>query len=533
MPNDSSKPGDQSSDAQKQRSEKASENLAKTGPELNASNLRSAQRANQNRTDTVSPDGKSRFSLTDDTKSNDKHVKAVQEKAYRDAGLGDPHKPIGKPSESGMGHQKITEQAAKALSKIMDSGKTALSEGAKLWQGAHNGMHELVDESVKSVGVARDYYVRAISGKVNFIVDVKDFANAASKDVSQSLGTAGDYYSHQVPKGEANLVKDIATASTAAADQWNAMDMEQKGQFIGKELVPFLVPGAIGVVAKEVQGTNLVAKTGEAITAFSGSEKVVEMEQKMAQLQGRVQKMTQLGKPLEPAYAAVSDGPGRRPILPQASSKGDNYLAMSKAEGGEDLPKRPRDGREREPIPEKIAPSEAFEAELNQAADRLSEQEKDFLREKKIEIKAVYRITDVPGTDERMGGCFRPNENTIYVPEQLYQKGGWAQNNDLEFILRHEFGHAFNANKLQFGHWLSNEKRFTKVFAEEFNKIPQDMKDTLMLSEKFKPLERAREEAFADMFAHASGLQSNNPYSQLMKKYFPSCLKYLEDMPKW
>lgn len=59
------------------------------------------------------------------------------------------------------------------------------------------------------------------------------------------------------------------------------------------------------------------------------------------------------------------------------------------------------------------------------------------------------------------------------------------------------------------------------------------MKDTLMLSEQFKPLERAREEVFADMYAHSSGLQSNNPYSQLMKKYFPSCLKYLEDMPKW
>lgn len=150
MANDSSKPGDHSSDAPKQRSEKASENLAKASPELNASNLRSAQKANPNRTDTVSPDGKSRFSLTNDSKSNDKQAKALQEKAYRDAGLGDPHKPIGKSNESAIDHQKITEQAAKALSKIMDAGKSAMYEGAKVWQGAHNGMHELVDDSVST-----------------------------------------------------------------------------------------------------------------------------------------------------------------------------------------------------------------------------------------------------------------------------------------------------------------------------------------------------------------------------------------------
>ncbi len=272
MANDSSKPGDHSSDAPKQRSEKASENLAKASPELNANNLRSAQRANPNRTDTVSPDGKSRFSLTDDRKSNDKQAKAVQEKAYRDAGLGDPHKPIGKSGESGIDHQKIAEEAAKALNKIKDSGKSALNEGAKLWQGAHNGMHELVDESVKSVGVAKDYYGSALSGKVNITGDIKDFAGAVSKGVSQSLGTAGDYYFRQVPKGETNLGKDIATASKAAADHWNSMDSEQKGHFIGKEVVPLLVPGAVGVVAKEVQGANLVAKTGEAITAFASSE---------------------------------------------------------------------------------------------------------------------------------------------------------------------------------------------------------------------------------------------------------------------
>lgn len=533
MTDNANKPGDQISDGPQRRTEKASETLSKDTPEVNAGNLRAAHKANPNRTDTVSPDGKSRFSLTDDRKATEKQARASQEKAYRDAGLGDPHKPIGKPNESGIDPQKITEHASKALNKIIDSGKTAVSEGAKLWKGAHNGMHEFVDETVQSVSVAKDYYGYALAGKVNLGADIREFAGAVSNGVSQTLGTAADYYLRQMPNGEANLGKDIGTASKAASDHWNSMDSEQRGHFIGKEVVPLLVPGAVGVVAKEVQGANLMAKTGEAITAFSSSEKMAEIEQKMAQLQGHIQKMTELTKPLEPAYATATEGPGRRPTLPEVPKKGDNYLAMSKSEEGESLPKREGKGSERGPIPEKIPPSEAFKMELNQAIERLSKQEKEFLQEHQIEIKAVRRITDVPDTSQRMAGCFKPNENTIYVPEELFQKGRWTQNNDLEFILRHEFGHAFNANKLQFGHWLSNERRFTKVFADEFNKVPPDMQDILMLSEKFKPLERAREEVFADMYAHASGLQSTNPYSQLMKKYFPSCLKYLEDMPKW
>ena len=43
--------------------------------------------------------GKSRFSLTNDGKSAAKQVGA-QEKAYKDASLGDPDKPIGKQSEA-------------------------------------------------------------------------------------------------------------------------------------------------------------------------------------------------------------------------------------------------------------------------------------------------------------------------------------------------------------------------------------------------------------------------------------------------
>jgi len=383
MTDNANKPGDQRNDGAQHRPDKASETLSNSSPEVNAGNLRAAQKANPNRTDTVSPDGKSRFSLTDEQKPSEKQARAVQEKAYREAGLGDPHKPIGKPNEAGIDPQKIAEHASKALNKILESGKSAVSEGAKLWQGAHNGMHEFVDESVQSVSVARDYYGNALAGKVNLGADTKEFASAISKGVSQTLGTAGDYYFRQVPKGEANLGNDIGQASKAASDHWNGLSTEQKGQFIGKEVVPLLVPGAVGMVAKEVQGANLVAKAGEAITAFSSSEKMAAIEQKITQLQAHVQKFSELAKPLQPAYATVTDVPGR-PHVPIETPKMDDGILMKHGDKGLPQGVKPSDkvtlserfGVEGNVIPEIKVPEEVYKAAEKQGFSRALVDEK-------------------------------------------------------------------------------------------------------------------------------------------------------------
>jgi len=97
MSDNTNKPGDHVNDGPQRRVDKVSEQLSKGTPEVSHNSLRAAQKANLNRTDTVSPDGKSRFGLTDDSKPTVKQS-AAQEKAYRDAGLGDPHKPLGKSS---------------------------------------------------------------------------------------------------------------------------------------------------------------------------------------------------------------------------------------------------------------------------------------------------------------------------------------------------------------------------------------------------------------------------------------------------
>jgi hypothetical protein len=164
------------------------------------------------------------------------------------------------------------KQACDEYKQMTLAVKGAITETGKFWQGMHDGMHEFVDETGQSLAVARDYYGEALKGQVNLGADIKEFGGAIGNSSGQALGTAGDYYFNQVPKGQANLGNDIGQAHKAAVDHWNSLDTEHKGQFFGKQVVPLMVPGALGIVAKEVQGANLIGKAGQVITSFRGAQ---------------------------------------------------------------------------------------------------------------------------------------------------------------------------------------------------------------------------------------------------------------------
>ncbi len=131
------------------------------------------------------------------------------------------------------------------------------------------------------------------------------------------------------------------------------MDTEHKGKFIGKEVVPLLVPGAVGMVAKDAQAVNLVGKTGKAITALAGSEKVAEMEQKITAIQSKLQQMHEIARPLKPAHAIAGEAPGRRPVVPLETPKPDDHILMMKGDKG---------------LPQGVKPSEkvVLESKLNE-----------------------------------------------------------------------------------------------------------------------------------------------------------------------
>lgn len=100
------------------------------------------------------------------------------------------------------------------------------------------------------------------------------------------------------------------------------------------------------------------------------------------------------------------------------------------------------------------------------------------------------------------------------------------KNFDVDFNLRHESGHAFSYTKRGYEQ-LSADVKFQKLFAQDIKNIPQDVLKSLDFDINSREgIEFAREEVFADSFAHATGCATKNRYSQLIREHFPSCRTY-------
>lgn len=202
---------------------------------------------------------------------------------------------------------------------------------------------------------------------------------------------------------------------------------------------------------------------------------------------------------------------------------------MSKPEDrGEGLP---RHGTEGEHLRDKFKPSERFQADLARAIEALSETELANLGLHEITIQPVNRLTDVLPCSERLGACYSPEHKAIFVPQEIMRLGKWTSNNDVEFALSHEVGHVFNvkANVLS-EHNISDAKTFRILFQGDKERIPSEILASLELSDDAV---KARDEVFADLYAHSKTLNSNNPYSQLLRQWFPNALKFVEEIPKW
>jgi hypothetical protein len=93
------------------------------------------------------------------------------------------------------------------------------------------------------------------------------------------------------------------------------------------------------------------------------------------------------------------------------------------------------------------------------------------------------------------------------------------------FELRHEFGHAYNAKKDRFGEWISETAEFRAAFREDIASVSPKKLEELQLF--FDKIAKTRDEVFADMYAHATGLDSVNPRSIQLKQLYPKCLDYV------
>lgn len=416
--------------------------------------------------------------------------------------------------------QAFISDAAKRTAQIVENGNSFVGSMGK-------GIGEAAGDLINNVAIAADYYGKTLTGKADFGADAQQFARSLSDGSAQALGIAADYYLKRVPIGQNNLGKDIGETAQTMTEHWNSMDWEKKGHFIGKEIVPFGVAGAVGVIAKDVQVANLLGKAGEAVSSLADSEKLAEIERKIIQLQEKAARIKQMLKPQEPAYATSGEA---RPHLgaPKDSGKPEHIFEMSKSGEYDELPKRAK--AENESVLESYRISEKFQLELKHAIDGLAAGERGFLEKSGIEIKAVRRLPDVLPGKEKLGACYSPEHKTIFVPEEIMKYGTWVPNDDIQFALRHEFGHVFNA-KFDLSASLSDDPAFIAAYKKDHAKLSQAKLDELQLSGRSAV--DARDEVFADMYGHASakraGIQAKSAYSTKLKEAFGNCLKYLEE----
>lgn len=127
---------------------------------------------------------------------------------------------------------------------------------------------------------------------------------------------------------------------------------------------------------------------------------------------------------------------------------------------------------------------------------------------------------------ERIPGLYDRQNQAIYIAQHVYHDGGWILNNDVEFQLSHEVGHAVNATLKH--DLISNlDTDFKTAFEADFAKLTAS--EIVKLNLKNKGHEHRMDEIFADLYAHAKGIPTNNArYSGEIVRLFEDTLKVMK-----
>lgn len=357
------------------------------------------------------------------------------------------------------------------------------------------------------------------------------------------IGATGDY---------AKPLKDIAWLGQQIDQRWQAMSPEEKSKLTAKLAVENLAGLAVGFgttkLAKSMKVTEALEQLGaDASQLGSGArEKAGKFISSMLdELMPQEMSVTPDGQRI-----AIPRNPRELPgnaIEPKSSrdsavfSMSDDLGEASKLPGkaptskADDLveakPKvRDSDAETRAAI-EKFPPSETFVRQIERISQSLDQAELDHLEKHGIKIVAVRRIGNVnKSADSSTLGIYDTGSKTIFIAEEAMSRGRWVMNTDTVFAIRHEFGHALNATADRFGEYLSNSPKFRAVFKQDFDLLGEGRINELRLAPAYKSrIELVRDEVFADLYAHSTGLTSNNSYSQNIKAAFPNTLRFIKE----
>lgn len=362
--------------------------------------------------------------------------------------------------------------------------------------------------------------------------------NAINDPLFHAVGEALDAMA-QDPNAVNHSLERLGTTIMQVSEHYSSLPPREQGHIIGETAFFMVNPegsteaGKAGLKIADAVGTHVDQAVIDGIRAsVKAAEDMAAASPELAQQARRIlyDYSRKLGlSPQEMELAGIPKGYFEGIEPPPGAGKGDQIYEMSGRERGDDFlnhsQERPIDGE----AAAVRRPSARFMSEVQEALDSLPDLERRFVGQHKIKIMPVRRIQDLdPLHPPNTPGIFDPGERTVFIAEEVWSLGRWRANPDVQFALRHEIGHAFNARSHPFGEWLSESAEFRSVFKKEVADISAQQLEEWSLV--YENIQRLRDEIFADLFAHATGLTSNNARSQAIRQAFPKTLEYVRQI---
>lgn len=406
--------------------------------------------------------------------------------------------------------------------------------------GLGNGLIELGNLAISPEMRFGNFLANTIKNPELANHDAENFGIESANNIYNGMKAVltADKYLEEVSKAEWR--GDFGKVPRDVGNYFEKLNPGQRAAFATEQSVTWGVPGALGKVS---EGTKFLSQMQAKMTAF---------DSKAAEMANRIGFVPLVNEAGEVAFAE------RTHAMSLSDEEAANVARLRTREhlaGSEVL----KGYSEKVPVEVRhLGGSAEFAKKVEGFVDALDPQEKVFLSEHNIKVAVVNMVRDAkPMEGAAVGGLWVPAENTIYIPEKVFER--MADNPAVAFHLRHELGHAFN--DMKFGNYssridgpFSNLKDFREKYVNAFDKMTEEEKRTMRLTRDLDDYKAriaeedrlnalnpnrtdkiawynpstSRHEVFADLYAHATGEPLKNRVSELMERHFSAeCEEYV------
>lgn len=340
-----------------------------------------------------------------------------------------------------------------------------------------------------------------------------------------NIGYTGDY---------AKPFRDVVAAGQKLDEQWSHLPPREQERAKAKLITELVESGVIG--AGGAGAIQKASKFTEVLDAVAVEAKALHAAAKP----GIKKAVKAINNAVDELVQPMGDtGMGVKMPIPKDPLKDETKMLMSKADDAESKELRHGEERHRESR-DRMAPHN-MKVEIEEAIKSLDQPLLDILKKEKVGIEIVEKLEEAfPDKAWRRNalGAYDWGRNTIFIPKKVWYGGELVDNFDVDFALRHEVGHVVNAKTLEKpGLYYSRPVRlsdkmdgFIDAFQKDLSAIPDNVWRKLDFDKTTaQGLSFARDEVFADTYAHAIGFPTKNRRSVLIKQYFGNTLNFMKE----